>query len=183
MAPHRATPPLTPEQREMFWARVDRIGEGCWLWGGSVNSQTGYGQLKIAGRKYAAHRLSYVLSFGPIPAHDSYHGLCVCHKCDVRRCVRPDHLFLGLSRDNARDAAAKGRTASGSRSGPYTHPESVAHGERSPHSKLSLEDVVAIKEKHCTGLYRYKDLAAQFGVSVGAINHILNGRCWTRSLS
>jgi hypothetical protein len=39
---------------------------------------------------------------GPIPA-----GLCVLHRCDVRPCINPDHLFLGTQKDNMADMAAK----------------------------------------------------------------------------
>lgn len=51
-----------------------------------------------------AHRIAWYLSFGPIPP-----GLCVLHKCDVMRCVRHDHLFLGTHADNSADRDAKGR--------------------------------------------------------------------------
>jgi hypothetical protein len=51
-----------------------------------------------------AHRMSWEMHFGPIPE-----GMLVLHHCDVRRCVRPDHLFLGTARDNTRDMIAKGR--------------------------------------------------------------------------
>lgn len=76
---------------------------GCWLWTGSLQKD-GYGLIKD-GRMRTAHRVSWELHRGPIPAR-----ACVLHKCDVRSCVNPDHLWLGSLRDNAVDMARKKRT-------------------------------------------------------------------------
>lgn len=75
---------------------------GCWLWLGGTQA-AGYGFFKHAGDT-TAHRSSWILYRGPIPE-----GLHVLHKCDVRQCVNPDHLFLGTQVDNMKDMAAKGR--------------------------------------------------------------------------
>jgi len=71
----------------------------------AVSGREGYGQISSAGVQVYAHRLSYAAYRGPIPV-----GLFVCHKCDVRTCVNPDHLFLGSAEDNAQDRERKGRS-------------------------------------------------------------------------
>jgi hypothetical protein len=89
-----------------FWAKVNKT-DACWLWVGSLDKD-GYGQIAARhdGRTglLRAHRLSWVLAYGSIPE-----GLVICHKCDVRSCIRAEHLFLGTHQDNIADARQKGR--------------------------------------------------------------------------
>jgi hypothetical protein len=105
---------------ERLYAKTHQT-ESCWLWTGR-RERDGYGRIMIGSRKHRPHRLSWELHCGSIPD-----GLRVCHKCDVRLCVRPDHLFLGTASDNAMDAAKKGRLSNGARnvtSCPSGHPYS-----------------------------------------------------------
>jgi hypothetical protein len=77
---------------------------GCWEWRGSRHHQ-GYGMFMEAHKKpVKAHRLSWRLHNGEIPA-----SLCVLHRCDNTGCVNPAHLFLGTQLDNIRDMVSKGR--------------------------------------------------------------------------
>lgn len=79
---------------------------GCWLFKGFITGH-GYGRVGTSGKNLLAHRIVFDRLVKPIPK-----GLMICHKCDVRNCVNPDHLFLGTARDNVHDMIAKGRNAS-----------------------------------------------------------------------
>lgn len=112
-----ARPILTLEERFMAKVQPDP-NTGCWLWTGATVCG-GYGyfageQTGRRGRMVRAHRTSYKLFLGIIPS-----GLCVLHKCDVRRCVNPSHLFLGDRKANGLDMAIKNRGKVSQRGLPY----------------------------------------------------------------
>ena len=92
----------TAEQRLNHYAKRDPVS-GCVIWQGSVDT-SGYGQLGFGNRHYRAHRLAWIVKNGPIPA-----GLQVCHRCDERRCMNTDHLFLGTISANMNDRKRKNR--------------------------------------------------------------------------
>ena len=94
---------VTEDLTERFWSKVVKIDDGCWLWTAALLLD-GYGQIWLGQTMERAHRLSWIIHFGPIPE-----GLCVLHTCDNPPCVRPGHLFLGTQLDNVRDAIRKGR--------------------------------------------------------------------------
>jgi hypothetical protein len=143
-----------------FWSKVDRSPEGCWNWLASTGTG-GYGQININGKPRVASRVAFELVYGEIPE-----GLFVCHWCDNRLCVNPDHLFLGTPADNIHDMDAKGRRVN-----------SPHFGSRHGCAKLDEQKVAEIKRRIQAGESQ-KTLAAEYGVTPGAINHIAKGRQW-----
>src|SRR5262245_21374375 len=103
---------MQPTERDSahFWAKVHKRQErdGCWEWTAHTTT-TGYGQFRYQGRLWRAHRAAWLLACGPIPPGPGHHGTVVMHRCDNRRCVRPQHLALGTQADKVADCKAKGR--------------------------------------------------------------------------
>jgi hypothetical protein len=95
--------PQRPPTEAEFWARSEPDGD-CLVWTRAKFAK-GYGRVKMMG-EVAAHRVAYKLAYGDIPE-----GMLVCHTCDRRDCVQPEHLFVGDQGDNMRDMASKGRAA------------------------------------------------------------------------
>lgn len=100
--PAYITRPKFSPIHEDFYSHCEAVN-GCWEWTRSCDAD-GYGHLVHQGSLKGAHRHSYELSRGNIPD-----GLFVLHECDNRKCINPDHLFLGTNMDNMRDMYAKGR--------------------------------------------------------------------------
>jgi len=109
------------------------------------------------GQVTTAHRASFVAFKGEIPE-----GMYVCHSCDNKSCVNPDHLFLGKPADNSADMVAKGRSAIGSRQGS---------------AKLTETAIPEIKRRILVGEMDHT-IGKDFGVCAGTINHIRHGRSW-----
>lgn len=89
----------SPEQRIAYYTRLEPL-TGCHIWQGPLKP-SGYGCLQYQGRIWLAHRLAWMVKHGPIPK-----GMILCHRCDVRRCVNPDHLALGTRANNNSDIKA-----------------------------------------------------------------------------
>ena len=147
-----------------FWSRVER-SQGCWEWIGA-RSSAGYGVTSKVGRWMLAHRLSWEIANGPIPAE-----LYVLHHCDNPPCVRPDHLYVGTAGDNLRDTHSRHPTYSAS----VAAIDKRTTGELSPNAKLTeraVQDIRAIR-----GM-KQRDIGRLFGVSQTTIWRVLRGYTW-----
>lgn len=155
---------LTPLQR--FESKyVPEPNSGCWLWD-HRSERTGYGtyfRVSPVGRGIGPHRASWLLHRGPIPD-----GLCVCHKCDNRVCVNPEHLFLGTYADNMKDASQKGRMRW------RCVTRALPVGERHHASKLTAEAVRQIRLSDLSGA----ELARCHGVTNVTISRIRRRIIW-----
>ncbi len=150
-----------------FWKKVAKAGpDECWIWTGAKDGP-GYGIIGEGG-KYAplikAHRLSYTMHKGPI-ADD----LCVCHRCDVRACVNPEHLFLGTHTDNMRDMASKGRAST-------VGVPPVCVGEDHPRAKLTDAQVLDIRKEYAESGTSMYAIADRYSVHQSTIFNLIHKR-------
>lgn len=131
---------------------VPEPNTGCWLWLQSENG-VGYGAMWDGVKVRGAHRIMFEVSTGPVPA-----GYDVCHRCDNRLCVNPDHLFAGTRRENVEDMDRKGR--------------------RKTVAILTAAQASDIRRRAASG-ERTTDLARAFGVSLPTISAIKSRTNWT----
>lgn len=146
---------------------------GCWLWGGTfLNS--GYGVMTIGdgAKQDSAHRLSWKLHRGEIAP-----GLFVCHRCDNRACVNPDHLFLGTNAENMADMHQKKRHQSGDRHWSRRMPHKVPKGERQWKAALTEAGVREIRAAHAAG-ERQVDISLRTGIGQRTISRVIKRATW-----
>lgn len=148
---------LTTYQKVIEERSIPEPNSGCWLWLGAITNGYGwYGERR--GVTDRAHRLSWMAYRGPIPT-----GMYVCHRCDNRLCVNPEHLFLGTPTENNHDMMRKNRFRA-----PHTC------GERHGHAKLSEQNVLDIFRSR----ERARDVAARYGLAERTVYGIRAGERW-----
>ena len=133
-------------------AKVSKEGGACWLWNGSC-TKDGYGVMGVGRSQKRAHRMAYECFVGEIQD-----GMLVCHACDVPKCVNPDHLFLGTSKDNAIDRNKKGR------SNPPTRPNH-------PRARLTNDQVAQLVKLRESGK-TLKEIAGIYGIHFATVSQI-----------
>jgi hypothetical protein len=131
----------------------------CWVWKKSIDSG-GYGLLWWKGKHYKAHRVSYEVYKGSIPS-----GSLACHWCDNRKCVNPNHLFLGSQKDNVQDCISKDRFHRGI-------------GERNNNAKITKTVAQKIKKMLECGC-KVRIIAYECYTTESIINNIKYGKTWT----
>lgn len=133
---------------------------GCLEWGKHLDAK-GYGQSYINGKITRAHRVAWILYKGDIPP-----GLCICHKCDNRKCANINHLFLGSYKDNYDDMVKKGRLKSNS-----------LKGDKHYRAKFKEKDINDILKKHDEGM-KFSDLAKLYNCHRSTIYLIVKRKNW-----
>lgn len=144
------------EFAERFWSKVDkRAPDECWPWTGAI-LPNGYGAQWLAGRSQKAHRVAWILTYGPIAD-----GVLICHTCDNRPCCNPGHLYAGDHKANTRDMLIRSRH------------------NRDGKRHVNVEQVAAIRQLYSSGdewtLQRIGDL---FGITDVAVHLIVKRKTW-----
>lgn len=148
-------------EQERFWNNVNIKSEpdSCWLWKGRA-STNGYGRFSFRHNAYKAHRVAFFLSNGRIKDQ-----LLVLHRCDIRLCCNPGHLYQGSARDNTADALKRGH-------------HTRMYGSRNGKAKLTEKEVESIRRRYSEGRITQKSLARYHGVSETTIYYICSGERW-----
>jgi len=154
---------ITEELKNRFYSKTVRAENGCMIWIGCV-SKNGYGKFKLVDGPQDSHVVSWRIANNgkTVPT-----GKCVMHSCDCRLCVNPQHLSIGTTSENMRDAHEKQRID-----------DFLCRGEDSPNHVLTEKIVSEIKRDYRPRKMSYRKLAKRYGVCSGTVQAVLEGRTW-----
>ena len=142
--------------RLIYGSAVD-TETGCWMWLRGTTSR-GYGSFTMKKKVYSCHRSIYRLHHNTA----MHQSVLVCHKCDTRRCINPDHLFLGTAKDNTQDAVKKRR---------------MAYGDRHGCVCISEAQAIEVKNNLDDGV-KCMDISRSLGISFHIVYDIKRGKTW-----
>jgi len=135
MKPRKGPTSIGLEKR--FWKYTDRRSSSeCWNWTGPLLN-SGYSQLGVGSESNGTravrmgHRISWLIHFGEVPEEKM-----VLHKCDNRKCVNPNHLYLGTHKENMQDAYNR---------------MTMSRGEQHHNAKLTKEKVIELRNRYADG--------------------------------
>lgn len=141
--------------KERFDEKWEENKDGCWIWTAGMKHR-GYGSFWYNGENLSAHRASYWLHNDDHP-EDEY----VLHECGVKKCVNPDHLYLGTQSENLADAREHG----------------VLHtGEENHTAKLTDDEAEEIRDRYKSEAISQADLADEYGVCQALISRLVNNK-------
>lgn len=142
----------------ILFNRIKVIND-CWEWNHFICKRSGYGRMRYELKMEFSHRMSYKFFKGEIGS-----GLFVCHKCDNKLCINPDHLFLGTPKENSQDMVKKGRCAN--------------HiGENNNSAILNEKLVLEIRNLHALGM-KMKEICRKFSIKYFTCLDVINRRNW-----
>lgn len=143
-----------------FYSKIRIMPNGCHEWTGR-QSGGGYAQISIGDVLMLVHRVAWEIA-NNLPPNSLGRWEFVCHRCDNRLCVNPDHLFLGTPKDNTQDAVDKHR---------------IASGEKQGHAKLTDDIVRDIRSLAQAGKSSIA-IAKLFHVNSSTVRYVIRGESW-----
>jgi hypothetical protein len=133
---------------------------GCWICTSHAKSKSGYPITAVNRVSTTIVRYLAKLKYPDLPSY-----IHVLHKCNNPECINPTHLELGTHTDNMHYRKECGRYADASKA-------------NNNNSKLSNEEILAIREAYKTIKTTHRKLAYLFGVSKTQITRILSNTQW-----
>jgi len=130
-----------------FRSKVEVMESGCHEWRSTLH-RDGYGKFYFNGDQTQAHRVAWIIYVGEIPENG-----WILHKCDNRKCVNPDHLYVGDAKQNARDM----------------HDRARARGN----TRLSFEAIKEIRNRYSSERISQQRLADEYGCDQTHVSKIV----------